>query len=135
VKVFGPDRDDLPGLRQGDGLIGEDKTQPAQSQFSVDEAAGLRLIVVMLQSPVRAVIDASGSPYEISEEIPPVDGAGGALTATNAREPNANLVRPGMSVETAVTVLSRANSSPVKRAARIGCGWVPSTLWQCLHRD
>jgi hypothetical protein len=102
----------LLGLRQGDGLIGEDKTQLAQSEY----IGGITRLIV-LQSPVQAVIDASGSPYEISEEIPPVDGAGGAvLTATNAREPNANLVRPGMSIETAVTVLGRANFPPPSKA-------------------
>jgi membrane fusion protein (multidrug efflux system) len=44
----------------------------------------------------------------------------------NAREPNAALARPGMSVETAVAVSGRGNSSPTESAARIGCSFDPA---------
>jgi membrane fusion protein, multidrug efflux system len=44
----------------------------------------------------------------------------------NAREPNAQLARPGMSVETAIAVSDRDKSSAAESAARIGCIFDPA---------
>ena len=73
---------------------------------------------------VEAIAPASGSEFAL---IPP-DNATGNFTKIvrrftvrirlNAREPNAALARPGMSVETAVAVSGRGNSSPTESAAR-----------------
>ena len=46
---------------------------------------------------------------------------GTARIRFNAREPNAELARPGMSVETAVAVAGGTNVSASAIAARIGC--------------
>jgi membrane fusion protein, multidrug efflux system len=81
---------------------------------------------------VEAIAPASGSEFAL---IPP-DNATGNFTKIvrrftvrirlNAREANANLVRPGMSVETAVAVSGAAKSSPAERAVRIGCSFDPA---------
>jgi membrane fusion protein (multidrug efflux system) len=81
---------------------------------------------------VEAIAPASGSEFAL---IPP-DNATGNFTKIvrrftvrirlNAREPNAALARPGMSVETAVAVSGRGNSSPTESAARIGCSFDPA---------
>jgi membrane fusion protein (multidrug efflux system) len=81
---------------------------------------------------VEAIAPASGSEFAL---IPP-DNATGNFTKIvrrftvrvrlNAREPNANLARPGMSVETAVAVSGRSSSSPAESAARIGCSFDPT---------
>ena len=44
----------------------------------------------------------------------------------NTREPNAQLARPGMSVETAIAVSDRDKSSPAESAAQIGCVFDPA---------
>jgi membrane fusion protein, multidrug efflux system len=76
---------------------------------------------------VEAVAPASGSEFAL---IPP-DNATGNFTKIvrrftvrirlNAREPNAGLARPGMSVETAVAVTGVATASASAAASRIGC--------------
>jgi len=81
---------------------------------------------------VEAVAPASGSEFAL---IPP-DNATGNFTKVvrrftvrirlNAREPNVELARPGMSVETAVAVRGRASSSRTESAARIGCSFDPA---------
>jgi membrane fusion protein (multidrug efflux system) len=81
---------------------------------------------------VEAIAPASGSEFAL---IPP-DNATGNFTKIvrrftvrirlNAREPNAALARPGMSVETAVAVSGGGNSSPTESAARIGCSFDPA---------
>jgi membrane fusion protein, multidrug efflux system len=81
---------------------------------------------------VEAIAPASGSEFAL---IPP-DNATGNFTKIvrrftvrirfNAREPNADLARSGMSVETAVAVTGRANSLPSESAARIGCAFDPA---------
>ena len=81
---------------------------------------------------VEAIAPASGSEFAL---IPP-DNATGNFTKIvrrftvrirfNAREPNADLARPGMSVETAVAVTGRGSSSPSESAARIGCAFDPA---------
>jgi membrane fusion protein (multidrug efflux system) len=79
---------------------------------------------------VEAIAPASGSEFAL---IPP-DNATGNFTKIvrrftvrirfNAREPNAGLARPGMSVETAVAVTGGASASAV--ASRIGCVFDPA---------
>jgi membrane fusion protein (multidrug efflux system) len=81
---------------------------------------------------VEAVAPASGSEFAL---IPP-DNATGNFTKVvrrftvrirfNAREPNAELARPGMSVETAVAVTRGANASASEVAASIGCVFDPA---------
>ncbi len=81
---------------------------------------------------VEAISPASGSEFAL---IPP-DNATGNFTKIvrrftvrirfNAREPNADLARPGMSVETTVAVSGRANSTATESAARIGCVFDPA---------
>src|ERR1700746_1548397 len=81
---------------------------------------------------VEASAPASGSEFAL---IPP-DNATGNFTKIvrrftarirfNAREPNAELARPGMSVETAVAVAGGTNVSASAIAARIGCVFDPS---------
>jgi membrane fusion protein (multidrug efflux system) len=81
---------------------------------------------------VEAIAPASGSEFAL---IPP-DNATGNFTKVvrrftvrirfNAREPNAALARPGMSVETAVAVTAGANASVSAIAARIGCVFDPA---------
>jgi membrane fusion protein (multidrug efflux system) len=80
---------------------------------------------------VEAIAPASGSEFAL---IPP-DNATGNFTKIvrrftarirfNARESNADLARPGMSVETAVAVSRGANASASAVAARIGCAFDP----------
>jgi membrane fusion protein (multidrug efflux system) len=81
---------------------------------------------------VEAVAPASGSEFAL---IPP-DNATGNFTKVvrrftvrirfNAREPNAELARPGMSVETAIAVTRGANALASEVAARIGCVFDPA---------
>jgi membrane fusion protein, multidrug efflux system len=81
---------------------------------------------------VEAIAPASGSEFAL---IPP-DNATGNFTKIvrrftvrirlNAREPNAELARPGMSVETAVAVNGEANASASGLAVRIGCVFDPA---------
>ncbi len=81
---------------------------------------------------VEAIAPASGSEFAL---IPP-DNATGNFTKIvrrftvrirfNARESDADLARPGMSVETAIAVTGRANSSAIESAARIGCSFDPA---------
>ena len=81
---------------------------------------------------VEAIAPASGSEFAL---IPP-DNATGNFTKIvrrftvrirlNAREPAAELARPGMSVETAVAVTRGAKSSATEIAARIGCVFDPA---------
>jgi membrane fusion protein (multidrug efflux system) len=81
---------------------------------------------------VEAIAPASGSEFAL---IPP-DNATGNFTKIvrrftvrirlNAREPAAELVRPGMSVETAVAVAAGARASATEIAARIGCVFDPA---------
>jgi membrane fusion protein, multidrug efflux system len=44
----------------------------------------------------------------------------------NARDANAALARPGMSVETAVAVSTPDNASPTERGNRVDCSFDPS---------
>jgi membrane fusion protein (multidrug efflux system) len=81
---------------------------------------------------VEAIAPALGSEFAL---IPP-DNATGNFTKIvrrftvrirlNAREPAAELARPGMSVETAVAVAARAKASATEIAARIGCVFDPA---------
>ena len=81
---------------------------------------------------VEAIAPASGSEFAL---IPP-DNATGNFTKIvrrftvrirlNARELNAELARPGMSVETAIAVTGGANASASAVAARIGCAFDPA---------
>jgi membrane fusion protein, multidrug efflux system len=81
---------------------------------------------------VEAIAPASGSEFAL---IPP-DNATGNFTKIvrrftvrvrfNAREPNAELARPGMSVETAVAVTGGANAPASAVASRIGCAFDPA---------
>jgi membrane fusion protein (multidrug efflux system) len=81
---------------------------------------------------VEAIAPASGSEFAL---IPP-DNATGNFTKIvrrftvrirfNAREPNAEFARPGMSVETAVAVTGGANASASAVATRIGCIFDPA---------
>jgi membrane fusion protein (multidrug efflux system) len=81
---------------------------------------------------VEAIAPASGSEFAL---IPP-DNATGNFTKIvrrftvrirlNAREPAAELARPGMSVETAVAVTRGAKASASEIAARIGCVFDPA---------
>jgi membrane fusion protein, multidrug efflux system len=81
---------------------------------------------------VEAIAPASGSEFAL---IPP-DNATGNFTKIvrrftirvriNARERNADLIRPGMSVETAIAVTGGANASASEVAARIGCVFDPA---------
>jgi membrane fusion protein (multidrug efflux system) len=81
---------------------------------------------------VEAIAPASGSEFAL---IPP-DNATGNFTKIvrrftvrirlNAREPAAELARPGMSVETAVAVTRGAKASATEIAARIGCVFDPA---------
>jgi membrane fusion protein (multidrug efflux system) len=81
---------------------------------------------------VEAIAPASGSEFAL---IPP-DNATGNFTKIvrrftvrirlSAREPNAELARPGMSVETAVAVTGGANASASAAATHIGCVFDPA---------
>jgi membrane fusion protein (multidrug efflux system) len=81
---------------------------------------------------VEAIAPASGSEFAL---IPP-DNATGNFTKVvrrftvrirfNARELNAELARPGMSVETAVAVTGGANAPVSAIATRIGCVFDPA---------
>ena len=81
---------------------------------------------------VEAIAPASGSEFAL---IPP-DNATGNFTKIvrrftvrirlNAREPNAELARPGMSVETDIAVTGGANASASAAASRIGCIFDPA---------
>jgi membrane fusion protein, multidrug efflux system len=81
---------------------------------------------------VEAIAPASGSEFAL---IPP-DNATGNFTKIvrrftvrirfSAREPNAELARPGMSVETAVAVTGGATASASAVATRIGCVFDPA---------
>jgi membrane fusion protein, multidrug efflux system len=80
---------------------------------------------------VESIAPASGTEFAL---IPP-DNATGNFTKIvrrftvrlrfNARETNASLARPGMSVETAVAVSSPAQRSASERACDIGCPFDP----------
>jgi membrane fusion protein, multidrug efflux system len=81
---------------------------------------------------VESVAPASGTEFAL---IPP-DNATGNFTKIvrrftvrlrfNAREANASLARPGMSVETAVAVSVPASAAAAERASTIGCSFDPS---------
>ena len=81
---------------------------------------------------VEAIAPASGSEFAL---IPP-DNATGNFTKIvrrftvrirlNARELNAELARPGMSVETGVAVTGKGNATANEIAARIGCVFDPA---------
>src|SRR5262249_10670511 len=81
---------------------------------------------------IEAIAPASGSEFAL---IPP-DNATGNFTKIvrrftvrirlNAREPAAELARPGMSVETAVAVTAGAKVSASEIAARMGCVFDPA---------
>ncbi len=81
---------------------------------------------------VEAILPAAGSEFAL---IPP-DNATGNFTKIvrrftvrirfNARDANAALARPGMSVETAVAVSTPDNASPTQRGNRVGCSFDPS---------
>jgi membrane fusion protein (multidrug efflux system) len=81
---------------------------------------------------VEAIAPASGSEFAL---IPP-DNATGNFTKIvrrftvrirfNAREPNAELARPGMSVETAVAVTGGATASAAAVSSHIGCVFDPA---------
>jgi membrane fusion protein (multidrug efflux system) len=80
---------------------------------------------------VESISPASGSEFAL---IPP-DNATGNFTKIvrrftvrirpNASETNAALIRPGMSVETAVAVSTEDNASATERARRIACSFDP----------
>jgi membrane fusion protein, multidrug efflux system len=81
---------------------------------------------------VEAILPAAGSEFAL---IPP-DNATGNFTRIvrrftvrmrfNARDANAALARPGMSVETAVAVSTPDNASPTERGNRVACAFDPS---------
>jgi membrane fusion protein (multidrug efflux system) len=81
---------------------------------------------------VEAILPAAGSKFAL---IPP-DNATGNFTKIvrrftvrmrfNARDANAALARPGMSVETAVAVSTPDNASPTERGNRVDCAFDPS---------
>jgi membrane fusion protein (multidrug efflux system) len=81
---------------------------------------------------VEAILPAAGSEFAL---IPP-DNATGNFTKIvrrfivrirfNARDPNAALVRPGMSVETAAAVSTPDGVSPGELGKRVGCSFDPS---------
>jgi len=81
---------------------------------------------------VEAILPAAGSEFAL---IPP-DNATGNFTKIvrrftvrirfNARDAEAALARPGMSVETAVAVSTPDNASPTERANRVDCSFDPS---------
>ena len=81
---------------------------------------------------VEAILPAAGSEFAL---IPP-DNATGNFTKIvrrftvrlrfNARDANAALARPGMSVETAIAVSTPDNASPNERGNRVGCSFDPS---------
>ncbi len=81
---------------------------------------------------VEAILPAAGSEFAL---IPP-DNATGNFTKIvrrftvrirfNARDANAALARPGMSVETAVAVSTPDNASPTERGNRVACSFDPS---------
>jgi membrane fusion protein (multidrug efflux system) len=97
------------------------------ARLKIDTYAGTSLC-----GYVEAIAPASGSEFAL---IPP-DNATGNFTKIvrrftvrirlNAREPNAQLARPGMSVETAIAVSDRDKSSAAESAARIGCIFDPA---------
>jgi membrane fusion protein, multidrug efflux system len=82
---------------------------------------------------VESISPASGSEFAL---IPP-DNATGNFTKIvrrftvrirfNAREANAVLARPGMSVETAVAVSTPDGASPAARGQRVGCAFDPAS--------
>jgi membrane fusion protein (multidrug efflux system) len=81
---------------------------------------------------VEAILPAAGSEFALI----PLDNATGNFTKIvrrftvrirfNARDANAALARPGMSVETAVAVSTPDNASPTERGNRVGCSFDPS---------
>ena len=81
---------------------------------------------------VEAILPAAGSEFAL---IPP-DNATGNFTKIvrrftvrirfNARDADAALARPGMSVETAVAVSTPDNASPTERGNRVDCSFDPS---------
>jgi membrane fusion protein (multidrug efflux system) len=81
---------------------------------------------------VEAILPAAGSEFAL---IPP-DNATGNFTKIvrrfavrirfNARDANAALARPGMSVEAAVAVSTPDNAFPIERGNRVGCSFDPS---------
>ena len=81
---------------------------------------------------VEAILPAAGSEFAL---VPP-DNATGNFTKIvrrftvrirfNARDANAALARPGMSVETAVAVSTPDNASPTERGNRVACAFDPS---------
>jgi membrane fusion protein, multidrug efflux system len=81
---------------------------------------------------VESIAQASGTEFAL---IPP-DNATGNFTKVvrrftvrirfNARESNASLARPGMSVETAVAVSSPNGPAATDRARTIGCSFDPA---------
>ena len=81
---------------------------------------------------VEAILPAAGSEFAL---IPP-DNATGNFTKIvrrftvrirfNRRDANADLARPGMSVETAVAVSTPDDASPSERGNRLGCAFDPS---------
>jgi membrane fusion protein, multidrug efflux system len=81
---------------------------------------------------VEAIAPASGSEFAL---IPPDNATGNFTKIVRrftvrvrliAREPNAHLVRPGMSVETAVAVSGPVGASASERASRMGCSFDPT---------
>jgi len=82
---------------------------------------------------IESIAPASGSEFAL---IPP-DNATGNFTKIvrrftvrirfNAREVNAVLARPGMSVETAVAVTTSDGASPAARGQRVGCTFDPAS--------
>src|SRR5215471_18662785 len=81
---------------------------------------------------VEAILPAAGSEFALI----PADNATGNFTKIvrrftvrirfSARDVNAALARPGMSVETAVAVPTPDNASPTEQGSRVGCSFDPS---------
>ncbi len=81
---------------------------------------------------VEAILPAAGSEFAL---VPP-DNATGNFTKIvrrftvrirfNARDADAALARPGMSVETAVAVPTPDNAAPTERGSRVDCSFDPS---------
>jgi len=97
------------------------------ARVTIDTYPGRRLC-----GYVEAIAPASGSEFAL---VPP-DNATGNFTKIvrrftvrirfNAREADAALARPGMSVETAVAVTTPDGMSASSRAARLGCSFDPA---------
>jgi membrane fusion protein (multidrug efflux system) len=81
---------------------------------------------------IEAIARASGSEFAL---VPP-DNATGNFTKIvrrftirirlNAREPTANLARPGMSVETSIPIPETDDALPIELADRVGCQFDPA---------